>query len=174
MPCNPCVRYQAPVAAFFRPGQWIPYIRNAHRSVRKWKFQFPKTEEHLIIIREALEQSQLIIYQQKTTMYGFLLRAYAFTGLCGMYVLCGAQGQTQRTLVAGSGWMDVVTLEVYLDDNNSSEVSVKAIAGSTGFLPLILPLSPLLNCLLCWVPFWDQGNNQKYLQKIWKSIHNQI
>ena len=84
MPCNPCIRYQAPVAAFLRPGQWIPWLRNAHRCVKQWRFQFPKTEEHLIIITEAMEESNLIVFQQKTTMYGFLIRAYAFTSVCGM------------------------------------------------------------------------------------------
>ena len=84
MPCNPCIKYQAPIAAYLRPGQWIPYLRNCHRSEKKWRFQFPNTEEHLIIIREALEQCDLIIYQQKTTLYGFKLQAYNFTNLCGM------------------------------------------------------------------------------------------
>ena len=83
MPCNPLIRYQARVSAFLRPAQWIPFIREFHRCEKKWRFQFPKTEEHLIIISEALEQSGLIIFSQKTTMYGFIVKAYAFTNLCG-------------------------------------------------------------------------------------------
>ena len=72
------------------------------------------------------------------------------------------------------GWLDVVTLEIHLNDRDSCEVNIKAIAGSTGLLPLVIPLSPLFNCLLCWFPFSDHGNNSKYLQNIWKKIHEQI
>lgn len=72
------------------------------------------------------------------------------------------------------GWLDIVTLEIYLNDRDTSEVSIKATAGSTGFLPLVIPLSPLLNAILCWVPFSDHGNNSRVLQNIWKAIHEQI
>ena len=134
--------------------QWIPFIRNLHRSEKKWRFQFPNTEEHLIIIREALELCNLIIYEQKTTIYGFSIRAYSVSNLCA--------------------WLDVVTLEVYLNENNTSQVDVRAYSGSTGFLPLMVPLSPVLNCLLCWIPYYDQGQNNRILQNIWKNIHKQI
>ena len=72
------------------------------------------------------------------------------------------------------GWLDVVTLEVHLNDRNSSEVSVIATAGSTGVLPLVIPLSPIWNCVLCWIPFWDKGLNHKYLNNIWRAIKRQI
>merc|ERR1712154_620809 len=97
MPCNPSfIKYQAPVAAFLRPGQWIPFLRSPHRCQKYWIFKFPKnSESNLIIIREAIELSHLIIYQQKTTKYGFLLQAYSFS--------------------RGCGWLDVVTFEVHLN-----------------------------------------------------------
>ena len=67
-----------------------------------------------------------------------------------------------------------MTLEIYLNDRDTSEVSIKATAGSTGIMPLLIPLSPLFNAILCWIPFSDHGNNSKVLQNIWKEIHGQI
>merc|ERR1712157_357868 len=108
---------------------------NLHRSQQFWTFTFPKnTADHLIIIREAVENSRLIIYQQKMTKYGFLISAYNFTK---------------------AGWLDVVSLEIYLSDKDSTNITIKATGGSTGFLPLSIPLAPLLNCVLCWWPFSD-------------------
>eukprot|EP01083_Nonionella_stella_P015135 42373_1 len=149
MPCNPCLKYQAPIAAFLRPGHWIPYIRNCHRQSTTWSLKSEsktKGEEYVNTINDVFEHCQLIIYQSKATSYGFLIEAYDFTKCCG--------------------WLDIVILKVYWDDKTPLEVRIEAIAGATGVLPLLIPLAPLLNVVLCWVPFSDVGRSKKTLDNI--------
>lgn len=72
-------------------------------------------------------------------------------------------------LLHNIGWLDVVTLEVYVGDD-SQDIQIKAFAGATGFVPLIVPAAPLLNILCCWMPFTDFGNCNGYLNSIYKNI----
>jgi len=99
-----------------------------------------------------MEESGLVVFSQMDRDSEFILKAYAFTDGCG--------------------WLDVVTLEGTCQD--SSQVTIKGKGESTGFLPLMIPLSPILNCLLCWMPFQDWGNNQRYLNDVWTRIRQQI
>eukprot|EP01083_Nonionella_stella_P175521 611456_1 len=149
MPCNPCVKYQARISAFLRPGHWIPCLRDCHAYSTAGCFKSEsktKGSEYVNAIRDAMEQCKLIVYQSKPTPYGFLIEAYDFTKCCG--------------------WLDIVILKVYWDDKTPLEVRIEAIAGATGVLPLLIPLAPLLNVVLCWVPFSDVGRSKKTLDNI--------
>lgn len=89
VPCsNPIIKCQAPMQAALKPALWTPYLRSLHRAKpRSWTFKFPSTDEHLIIITEALEETGLIVQPYKTTNYGFEIRGFAFTPLCGMFLV---------------------------------------------------------------------------------------
>ena len=68
-----------------------------------------------------------------------------------------------------TGWLDVITLEVHVGDD-SQDIEIKAFSGSTGFVPLLIPAAPIMNVLLCWMPFNDFGSNNGYLKTIHKNI----
>lgn len=61
-------------------------------------------------------------------------------------------------------WLDVVDLHFSADTETSTFVKVQST--STGLFPLIIPFASILNCLLFWVPFLDNGKNRFWIKTI--------
>jgi hypothetical protein len=53
-------------------------------------------------------------------------------------------------------------------------VSVRITSESACVLPAWVPLSPLLGCLLCFVPFSDLGSNEEYVQNLGVIMENKL
>ena len=106
MPCNPCLRFQAPCAAFLRPAQWCSCLAAQRRAEDEQKFSFSKGDEQINIIRRAMDDSGLLVYSQEEKDSGFVLKAYVFTSGCGMLrdKYCNVSQQVGHVAQVGSTW----------------------------------------------------------------------
>ena len=199
VPCNsPMIRFQGPIQANIQPGLWCSCLSCFHRATpREWQFSFEinsGTDDYnydspfnndttqtiddnhitLLLITEALEQSGLMVQPYNITNYGFDIKAYAYTRVCA--------------------WLDVITLKVYVNEkknngpnNLSSEkknvnsknglkidISIEASSGSTGLAPLWMPCAPIISIIFFWLPFGDAGNNDAYLNTLFKNVEKLI
>ena len=159
IPCNnPLILLQAKIQAFIKPGTWIPCASCVHKAKpRKWNFSLNNSNNNIelmvSIVTQSLEESGLMVQPYIEKNYGFEIKAFAFTRICA--------------------WLDIVTLKVKCK-NNINNVEIDAISESTGLAPLWMPCAPLINIIFFWVPFYDNGNNDVYLNQTYKHIQTLI
>ncbi|GAB5372273.1 hypothetical protein AAMO2058_001650900 [Amorphochlora amoebiformis] len=73
-----------------------------------------------------------------------------------------------------ASWLNVI--DIVVTKNPSLEQGgclVRAHANSTGVLPVSVPLAPVLNVALFWIPFFDGGANKANIMEIEKIIMQQ-
>lgn len=157
---NPLVQLQSTLQASLKPAQWIPYIRNLHRyemEIGKYKMKyFTKSNDEKEIIENMTSiilKSNLIPTKTMESNDGFIMEANYYT--------------------PKSAWLDVITLKISINKSNN-EIIINGIGESTGLIPLIVPLAPVLNIVTCWFPFDDWGNNKRYLKSIQSNINSNI
>lgn len=154
---NPLVASQSTLQASLKPAQWIPKIRNLHRyemDIGNYKISDFKNKENVIgEMTKIIEISKLIPKKVMETNDGYIMEAFYYT--------------------PKNAWLDVVTLKIIID-RDTNTIKINGIGESTGFLPLIIPLAPIVNIILCWFPFDDWGNNKRYLKTIQSNIKSKL
>eukprot|EP00924_Labyrinthula_sp_SR-Ha-C_P006480 snap_masked-scaffold_80-processed-gene-0.3-mRNA-1 protein AED:1.00 eAED:1.00 QI:0/0/0/0/1/1/3/0/177 len=125
---------------------WLKLPLLMHREVEEWTItgQLSDTYETLVSISENLDQKIYNIWSKSISSDSGYIKI--------------------AVLTPGAKWLDIVELKL----KNKDEVTlVTADSYSTGFLPLSIPLAPLLNIAFCWFPFRDRnGQCQKWLMAI--------
>lgn len=135
------------------PAQWIPYIRDLHRCEMDFgAFQLSKFDDVKLDVLSALKRSGCI---ENTRKRDNVLQR----GTKPDYHLNGYY------ITPKLGWLDAVYLDVTIDEKQGI-CHIYGLKTSTGFVPVAVPFSPLLNVLLFWIPFYDGGYNKKHLQSI--------
>lgn len=130
------VSVQLAVQAALCPAMWIPGLRNTHHEVHEWHVGEPCA---------ALMDK---VWAAAAQLEG--------GGSWSQWELDKARGIiVLNYLTRRLRWLDQVELQFEAGGAGSSVVRVRAY--STGMLPLLVPFAPLLNALLCWVPFSDAG-----------------
>ncbi|CAM9335883.1 unnamed protein product [Discosporangium mesarthrocarpum] len=71
------------------------------------------------------------------------------------YSVSGKIGHATLIILTKSRWMDMVDFEVRKPADGGAGSVVLAHGYSTGFLPVSIPLAPILNIPLCILPFSD-------------------
>jgi hypothetical protein len=81
----------------------------------------------------------------------------------------------------GAKWLDVITITLYVSSSTSASArnpqdsdkgySAKVVCTSTGVLPMSIPLAPLLNLSLFWIPFGDNGESARQHSELANAIN---
>lgn len=151
---NPLIQFQSGLQASLKPAQWIPKMRDIHRYEMKiGTFQISDNWHFLDIIHKAMEKSKLIPKKVMETNNGYIMEAYYYT--------------------PSTAWLDVVTLSIVINPNKNT-MTINGLGESTGLLPLVVPFAPILNIMLCWLPFDDWGNNKRYLTDMKNNIRSSL
>ncbi|KAL4223255.1 hypothetical protein ACF0H5_016727 [Mactra antiquata] len=134
---------QAPVQALIKPSMWLPCIHRLHSCKETWK-----TDCNLKEFREAVISTvyKIIASQESTEFWDFhevredgtFFRIFTFTR---------------------AEWLDVIEIK-YIEGH------YEVCSYSSGVLPLIIPFACILNIVFFFVPFLDQGLNQRRLQRL--------
>mmetsp|Transcript_26048 Transcript_26048/g.48549 ORF Transcript_26048/g.48549 Transcript_26048/m.48549 type:complete len:210 (-) Transcript_26048:119-748(-) len=153
-------RYQAPVQAFLRPAAWIPGHRDIRYYAERWTVQStPKNALLLFVdtIKQFQEGSEGLMGKEKVSIAktdkdNHYVQVYCFT--------------------AKAEWLDIVEIQFEDDDKKGERESayqesegsatcratIRSLA--TGFIPTIVPFSPLCSVIFCWIPF--AGNDPEF------------
>ncbi|KAJ1414038.1 hypothetical protein B484DRAFT_422621 [Ochromonadaceae sp. CCMP2298] len=130
------------------PGAWIPFIRHLHSHEATW------------LVRGRLEtvaaRMRGILTDPKTKL---LLLRDDFDDATHCFRMHKISNILQHLSV----------MHVTLTEGpvlGGQQVTVRITSDSACVLPAWFPLSPLLGCLLCAVPFSDLGSNREYVEKL--------
>mmetsp|Transcript_41910 Transcript_41910/g.68995 ORF Transcript_41910/g.68995 Transcript_41910/m.68995 type:complete len:189 (-) Transcript_41910:223-789(-) len=153
-PSNPIISIQAKYQALLKPAQWIPIIRDFHRhemQIGTYHVKEDNDESTLLAdIKSMLESNDLLPQSVENATDAYIIQSFYFTPT--------------------AAWLDTVTLTLRMDRKQHT-MSVYGEGESTGFLPVSIPMAPLINIVCCWFPFLDVGNNERYLQAIQQSMN---
>ena len=130
------VRLQSRVQLSLSPGNWIPFVRMPHKWNEMWLVRDRTPAECVKAIVKATEE-------------------LCEKGGKWVYEVVDAEEESGRLVICcytRARWMDVITIN-FSKVVSGSNASVSHY--SSGFLPLIVPLAPILNCVLCFIPFYD-------------------
>lgn len=127
------VSCQVAIQSYLHPGSWLWGVRNAHSEEERWLIPDTRSSDVIKILEDFVLSD--------STKYNIARRTLT---------------ELVVDVITPVRWLDQLRLE-FRDVEGGSECH--AVGCSTGFLPLIVPLAPLLNALLCWVPFGDSGKN---------------
>eukprot|EP00512_Aurantiochytrium_limacinum_P000310 CAMPEP_0171486596 /NCGR_PEP_ID=MMETSP0958-20121227/1177_1 /TAXON_ID=87120 /ORGANISM="Aurantiochytrium limacinum, Strain ATCCMYA-1381" /LENGTH=158 /DNA_ID=CAMNT_0012019491 /DNA_START=245 /DNA_END=721 /DNA_ORIENTATION=- len=113
-----------------RPALLLPGVRNFHSEVHTWTVE-ASVEETIDALWKASDELDNYVPVERT-----------------------ANTVVIDYLTKAAKWLDQMTITVSSKDG----VTVCEVTdGSTGFLPLVIPLAPILNIFFCWFPFGDNG-----------------
>ncbi|GBG25797.1 Hypothetical Protein FCC1311_020162 [Hondaea fermentalgiana] len=150
------IAWQRSIQTKLRPALVLPGVRNLHSEEQTWVVAASAKETLEAIWKAA---SELEEYEPAKREEKKLTVDYLTTKL---------------------KWLDQITIEVVSESQDST--TLKVVDGSTGFLPLTIPLAPLLNIVLCWFPFGDNGKcaatmstlRKKTAQNLGKDINREV
>lgn len=133
--------WQGPVQAFLRPAIWIPGMKNLRFHAEQWDCQDTTSQAFDLILDQckdfrehrSLINATVVIHKQDKNQQFIELHTYT-----------------------KAEWLDVV--EIHLIPKTSG-CSIRIRSWSSGFLPTIIPLAPLLNAAFCWFPFSGRDAN---------------
>ncbi len=132
---NALVRAQAGVQAWLRPGLWLACARDFHHEVHEWASSSLGADELLDKVWTIAKDMEL---------EGSAFEQYAYDKAGKKIVL--------NYLTAKAKWLDQIEL-TFVPAGSGCTVRVRAY--STGVLPLVVPLAPLLNAIFMFFPFQD-------------------
>jgi hypothetical protein len=132
---NALVRAQAGVQAWLRPGVWLPCARDWHHEVHEWASPSLGADELLDKVWSIAKDMEL---------EGRALEQYDYDKAGKRIVL--------NYFTAKAKWLDQLEL-TFVSAGSGCTVRVRAY--STGVLPLLVPLAPLLNVIFMFFPFQD-------------------
>jgi hypothetical protein len=122
--------------AFLRPAVWIPGMKNLRFHSERWNCE-ENTSQAFDTILEACKG-----FREQRSLFGSAV------------VIHTARKDTQyielHTYTKVAEWLDVVQIKLY---PKTSGCVIKIKSWSSGFLPTIIPLAPLLNVAFFWFPF---------------------
>jgi hypothetical protein len=127
------VSLQAAVQAWLKPAMWVPGVRSFHSEQHEWRVEAPAGQVFEAVLAAAGELSSRGWSQYEADKAG--------------------RRVVLNYLTKGAKWLDQVEL---LFEVGPSSTVVRVHAFSTGMLPLLIPLAPLLNILLIFFPFLDK------------------
>jgi len=134
---------QASIQSVIKPATWIPGIRNFHSEVHEWNFN--------VGVDEAMDT----IWAAAKALDGYVPRKFNKAG---------------RTMVVDfltkAKWLDQIKIS-FVSSSNGGCVA-RLFNCSTGFLPCIIPLAPLINIPLTILPFGDGGKCAAAMQTLRK------
>mmetsp|Transcript_32158 Transcript_32158/g.46845 ORF Transcript_32158/g.46845 Transcript_32158/m.46845 type:complete len:169 (-) Transcript_32158:495-1001(-) len=142
-----CVSSQTGIQSKFRPASWIPGIRNVHSEEVEWAFPTSISKE------QAMDQ----VSTAATSFDNFIIRL--------------ADKESGRIIIdtlTKAKWMDQIIIKFEEDIVNGGVIKAKLECCATGFLPLVVPLAPAFNAILCFIPFGDNGNCGRTLRLLEK------
>eukprot|EP00483_Globobulimina_turgida_P013134 UN13158 len=116
-------------------------------------FEWKNDNQIVNDIKVAMQKSKLIPQKVMKTDNGYIMDAYYLT--------------------PKTAWLDIVTLDIVINKDKNT-MKINGIGESTGLVPLIVPMAPILNIVFCWFPFHDMGNNKRYLTSIKKNIPSKL
>jgi hypothetical protein len=128
------VSLQAAVQAWLKPAMWVPGVRSFHSEQHEWRVAAPAGQVLEAVLAAAGELSRRGWSQYEVDKAGRRVVLNYLTK-----VAC---------------WLDQV--ELRFEEAGPSSTVVRVHAYSTGMLPLLIPLAPLLNILLIFFPFLDK------------------
>eukprot|EP00730_Choanoeca_flexa_P000189 TRINITY_DN10086_c0_g1_i3.p2 TRINITY_DN10086_c0_g1~~TRINITY_DN10086_c0_g1_i3.p2 ORF type:complete len:220 (+),score=29.29 TRINITY_DN10086_c0_g1_i3:1592-2251(+) len=142
-------RLQSDIQASLRASIWIPGVRNPHMYRAKYQVSGSLEEvQSAISAGVAAHDTEFQMSVAKTEPN--FVQAYAYTK---------------------AEWLDVS--EFSLSNDGSTSVNVDVLAFSSGFVPVAVPLAPVLNGAMAWFPFSDMGMNYKRVSAIMKHVQQQ-
>eukprot|EP00924_Labyrinthula_sp_SR-Ha-C_P006425 maker-scaffold_57-snap-gene-1.5-mRNA-1 protein AED:0.02 eAED:0.02 QI:115/1/1/1/0.66/0.5/4/31/179 len=128
-------------------GTWLKFALGSHQEIEEWTFTgtLSETYESLLSAVGELDPKIYDLWKKSSSEESAFIKVTVIT--------------------PGAKWLDLVELK--LRKGEEGETVVAARAYSTGFLPLSIPLAPILNIAFCWFPFQDvDGQCQKELMAI--------
>mmetsp|Transcript_11414 Transcript_11414/g.28885 ORF Transcript_11414/g.28885 Transcript_11414/m.28885 type:complete len:162 (+) Transcript_11414:233-718(+) len=145
-------RFQSPMQAAMAPGAWLPGFRRWHYLNEERGLGKGTKEEYYEMYAKAL----------KDTQGKELFEKMELTEDASAHEL------KLRLWTNKSEWLDVYKFRFAAND--AGDVAMHVWAASTGLVPTSVPLAPVLNIVLCWVPFEDHG----YLRKRMKILEDAV
>lgn len=76
-------------------------------------------------------------------------------------------------LTARMKWLDLIELRV-CDGPEEGKCEIKAECKSTGVCPMIVPMAPVMNLFLFWIPFGDGGKCAQSLLAVRKALRSEL
>uniref|UniRef100_A0A7S2RFA6 Uncharacterized protein n=1 Tax=Mucochytrium quahogii TaxID=96639 RepID=A0A7S2RFA6_9STRA len=143
---------QGSIQTKLRPATWIPGIRNPHSEVQSWTFDADVATSMKYVWEAAND----------LTTTGYIPRVFDKDTEV-IVVDC---------LTKNAKWMDQLRFAFKFCEEGKTDCQV--FGSSTGFLPLIFPLAPVLNVFLCWIPFLDQGVCGKEMGKLGQQVETKF
>lgn len=141
------INAQRKIATVTKPALWVPGVRNFHSEKQHFTFSCS--------VDEAMRQTWA-----------------AAEALAGKGFVAVSKDSDTRVVkiqfLTKAKWMDEITLSFHKVDAESTGCAVHN--GSTGFLPLIVPLAPVINLALFWIPFADGGKCGQAMAMLRKQI----
>jgi hypothetical protein len=128
------VSLQAGVQAWLKPAMWIPGVRSFHSEQHEWRVAAPAGQ-----VLEAVVEAAAGLTTRGWSQYE--------VDKAGRRVVLNYVTRVAK-------WLDQV--ELRFEEVGPSSTVVRVHAYSTGMLPLLIPLAPLLNILLIFFPFLDK------------------
>eukprot|EP00656_Telonema_subtile_P012759 TRINITY_DN16447_c0_g1_i1.p1 TRINITY_DN16447_c0_g1~~TRINITY_DN16447_c0_g1_i1.p1 ORF type:complete len:208 (+),score=42.04 TRINITY_DN16447_c0_g1_i1:186-809(+) len=133
---NILLRIQAMIQYWLVPAIWLPLIRWPHFTEKRWVFNVGP-EEAMTLIRDALEH----------------FSGHKEHGEFRDQVIAKSSPTAQNVMIFTpcARWLDMFEVRCKAGETGHSEVYIKSY--SSGFLPMVVPLAPLLNVALFFIPF---------------------
>ena len=180
--CDLLIACNASVQAALPPG-FLPGINRFHSTSERWAFP-PGISAAECSRRLVVAVSAAATTPSANLQYGAASSSGEADKRYGRHTVRSA---TDRKIVLGlltptAKWLDLTTIRLLSDDCVGREgsavaaaaVTAEVFASSTGFVPLVVPLAPLLNWALCWIPFGDIGENSAALERLHRDVAKQF
>jgi hypothetical protein len=145
------IQFQAGLQRMFQPGTWIPALKKLHSEEVEYTFDPTMTVES---IKDAI-----VVAAQRETKDCFPR-------------LWNGNSLQIDVFTPGAKWLDVITITLFGSSSSANKgYSAKVVCNSTGFLPMSIPLAPVLNLFLFWMPFGDNGQSARQHYALAKAIN---
>jgi len=149
-------RCQANFQAVLRPAVWIPGLRTPHQYTEEWRIGTNPgvcLQEVLIAVKKlnvVCEGGN--VYEINKIINDTFLEVLVYTRMQCLYVLDFR----------------------FLSDPETGGTNIKVRSFATGWLPVCIPLSFLLNMLLFLVPFYDWAKSNKWVHRVRETLTLEI
>lgn len=134
---------QSPVQAILRPAMWLPFIKNLHSYKEVWVHE----KENAEILKTIINSLELLQNEDKKGTVYDIHKVSQDSTFLRIFVFTWAE------------WLDVMEFTVHKD-------TVEACSFSSGLFPLFIPFTSIVNCVLFWVPFLDNGLNKNRIASL--------
>lgn len=135
-------QWQGPIQAFLRPAIWIPGHRNIRYHCERWESDDLTSKVFDSMVEVFTD------FRDQRSLLGASIVLHT--------VNKSSQFIEVHTYTPGAEWLDVVDVHIF---PRTKGCVIEIRSWSSGFLPTIIPLAPLLNVALFWVPFSGRDAN---------------